>query len=316
MNRILNIIIALIAVLSGYCTALAQGDAPLVREGVKWRYIELGSGPETSQRYLLYFQGTETINDKEYKVCYRQDYNDSITSSPVKIALLRQDEDKVFLYRSKTDLRTYPRPSYIDDIHLKESEILIYDFSLDTGQSWKMMADYPEDLMLSNAGWSNKKEVDSVKYIQIQGVDTKVQYVQGYRGTDYYIINTTEVISGIGCTQKKLFPFPYLGSYPLSIDFKHPTLVSFEDEYGNVLWKHLGVSSVEESGASMTMEDDLLSVTAEGAWTVMVYGSDGRKVMQRKGYGTDAIALDGLGAGIYIARLQTASAAKTLKLIR
>ncbi len=38
--------------------------------------------------------------------------------------------------------------------------------------------------------------------------------------------------------------------------------------------------------------------------------------MQRKGYGSDAIVLDGLGAGIYIARLQTATAAKTLKLIR
>ena len=223
---------------------------------------------------------------------------------------MRQEGGKVYLYRTDNELWYYPFPSIDKENCPKQCEVLVYDFSLNVGQSWRMMDVYPDNVCMNQAGFGNLKEVDSVSYIQIQGVETKVQYVKSN------LPFLTPVISGIGCTEHKTFPFPFLGAITTSLNHNFPTLVSFEDMNGNILWKHLGVSSVEESGASMTMEDDLLSVTAEGAWTVTVYGSDGRKVMQRKGYGSDTIALDGLGAGIYIARLQIATAAKTLKLIR
>lgn len=314
MNRILNIIIALVAVLSGYCTALAQGDAPIVREGVKWLYEQppqYGSGK--TDYYYLYFKGTETINGKEYKVCYRQ-YLDSAASAPKKFALLRQEGGKVFRYMG-FDGRRGNATMQTGSLPYGESEMVIYDFSLNTGESWKLLPNSSDDLILREYGYSNKKVVDSVKYTKVKDIDTKVQYIKHFGPElDHY---TTPVIEGIGCIMEKEFPFPYPKAGYLYIYSIYPLLKSFEDMNGNVLWKNnLGVSSVEESGATMTMEDDLLSVTAESGWTVTVYGSDGRKVMQRKGYGSDAIALDGLGAGIYIARLQTATAAKTLKLIR
>lgn len=241
MSRILNLIIALVAVLSGYCTAMAQGDAPLVREGVKWVYdyskMWVGSGTTTLTKEYLYFSGKKEIDGKTYSICHWSDVNSDSDTGCNRTLYLRQEGKQVFLRldslkNQKLDYR-YPHINHFGNDPLTDKECLIYDFALLRGDSWKMLASCPEDPRDSDYisdGVGNIKVIDSVKYIQVNGLHTKVQYVH----TPSAYKSRTEVVEGIGCLHDEVFPMPYIGPRTLGYII-HRKLVALEDMQGNVI---------------------------------------------------------------------------------
>lgn len=319
MNRFLQIIIAVIAVLVGYCTATAQGELPLVREGVKWHYnyeYWKMSVLAAHEDHYYHFKGSKMIDDKEYHICHLIGIDKQLDTVRNNRFYLRQEGKKVFLRLDSVQKNGYWYPRFNNSWETKEKECLIYDFSLNTGDTWKMLQNHQGDNWDNEYGTGNIKTIDSVKYIPINGINTKTQYVRAAAWS--YLDETVPVVEGIGCLFDAPFPLPYIGSRVISV-YIYYELVKFEDENGNVLyeWNHLGVGNqVGTSLDNIKIENNSLRITAEGAWTVMLYGSDGRGVLRRQGYGESQIQLDDVGSGVYVARLQTANTAKTVKLIR
>ena len=96
-----------------------------------------------------------------------------------------------------------------------------------------MLASCPEDPRDSDYisdGVGNIKVIDSVKYIQVNGLHTKVQYVH----TPSAYKSRTEVVEGIGCLHDEVFPMPYIGPRTLGYII-HRKLVALEDMQGNVI---------------------------------------------------------------------------------
>lgn len=315
MNRILKIIIAVIAALSVYCPASAQGTAPLVREGVKWHYF-VDYYFRVNLKNYCYFDGTKVISDTLYNICHWIEIEGNDTTFN-RHFYLRQEGQKVF-QRVDSTRKTHRYFPFARNLHepVKDKECLLYDFSLEAGDTWKLLALNPtlddNDRKIDAEGLGNIKKVDSVVYKEICGVRTKVLYVNSY--SRWYGDHCYPIVEGVGCVDEGPFVIPYFRSSVTGSTYIW--LAALEDMDGNVLHDFSGVNQVRADEAGLSTDGKTISVSAEGAWTVAVYGADGRKALQRSGYGPDAIPLDGLGTGIYVARLQTAKAAHTLKLVR
>lgn len=312
MNRFLQIVIAVIAVLIGYCTAAAQGELPLVREGVKWHYdFSYGSmgGQSSRTNDWLYFKGKKNIGDTIYSVCHWMVITFEKDTFFRPDMYLRQEGNKVFL-RVDSLFDYYKKDIFYfaNGRSFTDKESMIYDFSLNEGDEFKLLNSLPTtsvDTFNIETGQGNIKRVDSVKYVSVDGMNTKVQYIN----------YDNVIVQGIGSIKHQIFPLPYTRNIMIG-SWQDWTLIAVEDDNGSVIFNPSGVNSTFFEKAELLYENNSLRVSAEGAWTVILYGSDGREVMQRKGYGESEIPLDAVGSGMYIARLQTANSAKTVKLIR
>ena len=292
---------------------MAQKSQPLVREGVRWQYSTYWpTRPqgENVDNYYLFFKGSVELDGKLYNVCRRRNIVNTTTldSACSVVAYLRQDGDKVFLRIENPE----KYPGIYDSENMNLKECLIYDFSLDTGQSWKMMEEFPGDYSLKFAGLTNRKEIDSVKYISIHGVQTKVQYVNS---VDWTALGTTPVVESIGCISDKIFPFPYLGIIPTGIGRPLTYFIALKDDNGNVLYEPAGVVGVKTDATELRLEGDALAVGAEGSWTLTLYRADGVVAMRHSGSGSQSVTIRGL-RGVFTASLQTAATSRTLKIIR
>ena len=84
---------------------------PLVREGVVWEYVGFrqneSSLPEKSL-YTLEFNGTTTVDGKEYHNIYRTDYNEEcIAQEPYLVACVREENKIVTVYINTDEANEY-----------------------------------------------------------------------------------------------------------------------------------------------------------------------------------------------------------------
>lgn len=287
-----------------------QGETPLVREGVKWLYelrYPYSEPPEqqTVERYYLYFDGTETIDNIRYSKCFR--LNVSPDSVSKFVAHIRQEGGKV--YSRITDLNnSYPLVHIEYQNLIQDKECLIYDFSLNAGESWKLIQDIPDHNSLGAC--ANMQKVDSVGSAQFGGKAVKVQYVHSF---SWAYENKTTVIEGIGCIYDGDFTAPYVPeAIPLGTADYMLRLVALEDSEGNVIYTPSGVKGVMSDKAGLNIEGDYLTVEAEGDWSLTVFSVDGSKAGSYRGFGPQTIEMP-FAKGLYIAVLTDRTGSRKLK---
>lgn len=101
---------------------------PLVQEGRTWVNYYLGNSGYFLYKYEL--KGDSIVDGKEYKVCYVSSYNEKYSTtddviSEHPVALLREDNMKVYVIYETTDPLNYQLDYYYD----QEGERVLYDFA-------------------------------------------------------------------------------------------------------------------------------------------------------------------------------------------
>ena len=98
MKKIILLLLGMLMITSA--SAVENEYVPLVREGVVWEYVGHyhnwpDEGFKREQLYTLEFNGTTTVDGKEYHNIYRTDYNEEcIAQEPYLVAYVRE-ENKV-----------------------------------------------------------------------------------------------------------------------------------------------------------------------------------------------------------------------------
>ena len=315
MNNIAKVVIAAVIAVIAAANMSAQGEQPLVREGVKWLYenrypATVPPEQQAVERYYMYFDGTITIDNIEYYKCYRRNLSKGADSK--LIAYLRQENGKVYR-RLENVIQTYPEVEEQYRNLVQSKECLIYDFSLNAGSSWKLLSELPDYNSLSRC--ANLQKVDSVGYVQINDKSVKIQHIHSF---SWAYGGKTTVIEGIGCLYDEGFPTPYVpeqipigyGGFGSSIH----RLVALEDSEGNVIYDPSGVGSVVNEQAGLSVAGNRITVKVEGNWSLTIFRVDGSKAGSYNGSGPQSVTLP-FAKGLYIALLADNHSSRKLKFL-
>lgn len=293
-----------------------QGDTPLVREGVKWHYMTVCEAFEFPIHHYCFFDGYKEIDGMQYKMCTWISLENNDTTA-IRHFYLRQDKKKVFLRRDSLERQRVHYPDYVYmgdncDKACTDRELLIYDFSLIGGQSWKLLQNYTDtsesDSYYNRIGAGNIMKINSIGSMNVCGIDTKVQYVYSALARDKNIV----VVEGIGTVTNNVFPLPYRVDLTARIAPRYTYLESLEDSEGNVLYSR--VNGIASQPTRLSVKGNRLSVDAEGDWSLTVFGVDGSKAGTYRGNGPQSIEMP-YAKGLYVAVLADRAGSQKLKFV-
>ena len=258
---------------------------PLVREGVEWGYFQYNPvHPENNGIIRLQFEGDTLLNGKTYKKLYMYEGCDFTPDRSTLIDFMRE-ENKIVYSKKK---REYGTIIYGEDV---EGEIVVYDFSLDVGDSLWVQPYY--------------------EYKKVTRIDT-VKVGNTYR-KQFYIQNWTSPIwtEGLGVLENNFMFCPFCAiSTCMDCDRRNLTFVkeNGEEVYGTdeecgedaILDNKSGTLRVARTPEALivTLPDgyrmaELIDTTGRVAWCDYLDGTPGEVI----------IPTTGLAPGVYIVAL-------------
>ncbi|MGM9862919.1 MAG: hypothetical protein ACI305_01470 [Lepagella sp.] len=312
MNKIAKILIAVMLAVITSSSSYAQGEMPLVREGIKWHYVSHCETYPAPAHHYCFFDGSKEIDGKQYSICHWI-ITQNLDTTWRKCIYMRQEGKQVFMRIDSLKHQVFDYPFYFGpdvDKDSTDKECLLYDFALNAGQSWKLFPNYS---VIENEGWDaigagNNIRIDSVGQITVCGINTKVQYIH----SPLAIYGKIVVVEGIGPLNNNIFPLPYTVDVTYKLIYPFTYLVALEDNKGNVMYDPSGVKDVIKEQTLLSVEGNRLSVDAEGDWSLTVFGADGSKAGTYRGNGQQAIELPFV-PGLYIAVLTDRNGSQKLK---
>lgn len=202
---------------------------------------------------------------------------------------------------------------------------LLYDFSINAGDSWQTIAPYPSPFTGSGNPPDTIVEVvvDSVSTITISGITKKVMYVHS-DSNDWYFLNP--IIEDIGSAGGF---FPYIYDW---LDFEIPLLRCYSDsllhyETGIISQCDTILNSVDEFGGDNFAEvvlypipvNELLNFQFNSSVKIesfLLYDKVGRLIMKGAGQELkEGISMLNYSSGIYFIHLLSSYSSKSFKII-
>ena len=215
---------------------------PFVREGVEWGYYQYNPvHPEDNGIIRLQFEGDTLLDGKTYKKLYMYKGCDLTPDNGTLIDFMREENKIVY---SKKD-RKYSDEIYVEDA---ETEVVLYDFSLDVGDSLWVPSYY--------------------EYQKVTRIDT-VKVGNTYR-KQFYIGNPTYPLwtEGLGVLENNFLFCPFcLISTCLDCDRRSLTFVieNGEEVYGTDEECRMGsISDNKADALRIARTPDALIVTLPG----------------------------------------------------
>ena len=192
--------------------ASAQIDyTPLVREGVRWVYLERNiadiSGESDFRYYSIEFRGDTVVEGRIYKKCYQyaekeNTWSSLYSSKDEPFVLMREEGHQVRLnYYKDIDTPYYPAWPAGDD--REKGEIILYDF------------DNPQEGFVFDG------------YVNIDGREVK-KFSRG---------DAMSIIEGIGFVSANMGDMISIGWYTPGVERIEMGLSHVEDESGRILYK-------------------------------------------------------------------------------
>ena len=242
MKRLL-LLIAVSIVWSGSVLQAQEYEyVPLVREGVEWGYYQYNPvHPENNGFIRLQFEGDTLLDGKTYKKLYMYKGCDFTSDRSTLVDFMREENKTVYSKKERKDN---------DDIYGEdvEEEIVLYDFSLNVGDSLWIPSYY--------------------EYEEVTRIDT-VKVGNTYR-KQFYINNRTSPIwtEGLGVMEDN-FMFCSFCLIPACLDCNH-RILNFVKENGREVYgidkecSEGGISDNKSAALRIAHTPDALIVTLPG----------------------------------------------------
>ena len=264
---------------------------PIVREGVRWKYVWLSGFCGVGSRYFIQMKGETTLNGKTYKRCYRTPY-DALNETNDFVGLIREENKKVYCIHYRF-LNENPRDN--------AEELMLYDFGAKVGELFTE----------AYGGFT----VEKIEYVRFR--DGKLRkmihaaygkFVEGLGRVDLQNYGdllqvTYDLLSCFGCLTNKL-------ESVISVSNLQKSCADEAFEYLESIDDFADVEAVEADapGLRIRQEDGLVAVTADCDCYDRAELSDaqGRTVesvaIAKGGRGAE-IATEGLASGVYVVSL-------------
>ena len=260
--------------MAGGATMQAQEYVPMIQEGNEWHTLDAQvCGPQSKGGYntLVHQIAGDTLIEGVRYTKVMESLND--VGTPTLAALLREEDGKIW------------------DRYLNGSEMLLYDFTANVGDSLI-------------CGYGDYFVVDSISIEQIGGVDRK----KFWFGLEYDFIGEPYAmetwIEGIGSDLGLLFCGSYFfcGGYYRALCFhQNGELVWQNPEYNACLITDVGEILDNELTAYPNPAYNLVRINGVEVAEVQVYNALGQMVKTVKD--SNEISVAGLPEGIYVMRI-------------
>ncbi|MDE7381901.1 MAG: T9SS type A sorting domain-containing protein [Muribaculaceae bacterium] len=316
----------------------------IIRDDRVWEYVMTDNTGMAVDFYIwkMKFDGTEVKNGKSYSIfkafdgykISREIHSDKISGETVYSFTLEEHVyPKYNAYIREEDQKVYAiTPPYNSDMWdeglfgktVKETEYLLYDFSLKEGDSFTYVVCQPDTFWnwIENEDYEylrliyKESEVSSIRKLLIGGEE--VISVD----SDDWLAN---YVGGIGWTKSLLFvniwEYQYSGQL---FDFE---LNNVYDNRGNILYQGANITKEGLGYAANGMIPDnlndiricdnkIMDNGGSSSASVMIRSLSGENILLKSVKGEETIDISDLAKGIYLIELKSESGNKVIKYLK